>query len=66
MRFVVDVPFLIYKAQHARPVVACDVDPAAPRLRGDWAVLKLIFKVLIYDKTRKQEIQENMYTDRYI
>ena len=30
LRFAVDVPFLIYKAQHARPVVACDVDPPAP------------------------------------
>ena len=30
LRFVVDVPFLIYKAQHARPVVACDVDPPPP------------------------------------
>ena len=28
------LPFLIYKAQHARPVVACDVDPPPPACRG--------------------------------
>ena len=28
------LPFLIYKAQHARPVVACDADPPPPARRG--------------------------------